>query len=365
MLFKTFKLANYLLLASVISAPLYTTTPTLAARFKEAKPIAPPPDESQAKLLQINQLLKAGKIQMAGTLIVATLESASTVDECLNLANATQSYGFPMMEVRRQCVRKALSLCKTSHDLMLVALTSRQYQFFELTRQAIKTLIDNTNTDADLQNLALNAQHLGLNDVAEMAMEKVYQQTTSPEEAIYFAQEVRGLGMEKLAHKSIANLITQEDNPVRLCVLLNSIEPLNMHDINRQILKKALDNASSSADYNAIFKSAKKVNELDIANIADYRIRKMQLIQQIKEDQASYEEQVQDWQSKVDAERARREEELAKAKAAATADKQIVLPGLDPNTPIPNPANPDNIPGLIPNEKDNLPSFLKNSGTSF
>lgn len=362
---KSTYIIHCLLIAALMPASIGSIVPAHAARFKEAKPIAPPPDENQAKLLQINQLLKAGKIQMAGTLILSTLESMSTVDECLNLANTTQTYGFPMMEVRRQCVRKALSLCKTSHDLILVALTSRQYQFFELTRQAIKTLIDATNTDADLQNLAVNAQHLGLNDVAEMAMEKVYQQTTSPEEAIYFAQEVRTMGMEKLAHKSIANLVTQEDNPVRLCVLLNSIQPLNMHDINRQILKKALDNAQSSADYNAILKGAKKVNELDIANIADFRIRKMQLIQQIKENQASYEEQVQDWQSKVDAERARREEEVARAKAAATADKQIVLPGLDPNTPIPNPANPDNIPGLIPNEKDNLPSFLKNSGTSF
>ncbi|MBX9878257.1 MAG: hypothetical protein K2Y22_07335 [Candidatus Obscuribacterales bacterium] len=344
-----------------MSAPICSPAPAYAAKFKEAKPIAPLPDENQAKILQIKQLLKTGKIQMAGTMIISVLESVTTVDECLNLANLTQTYGFPMMEVRRQCVRKALSLCRTSHDLMLVALTSRQYQFFELTRQAIKTLIDNTNADADLQNLAVNAQHLGLNDVAEMAMEKVYQQTTSPEEAIYFAQEVRTMGMEKLAHKSIANLITQEDNPVRLCVLLNSIESLNMHDVNRQLLKKALDNAESAADYNAIAKGAKKVNELDIANVADYRIRKMQLMQQIKEDQASYDQQVQDWQSKVDAERARREAEAARAKAAG--DNPIVLPGLDPN--LPNPANPDNIPGLIPNEKDNTPSFLKSPSTSF
>lgn len=358
------KVINCLLLLAVASSPAYIMAPTQAARFKEAKPIAPPPDENQAKILQIKQLLKTGKVQMAGTLIVTVLESTNTVDECLNLANLTQSYGFPMMEVRRQCVRRALSLCRTSNDLMLVALTSRQYQFFELTRQAIKTLIDNTNTDADLQNLAVNAQHLGLNDVAEMAMDKVYKQINSPEEAIYFAQEVRTMGMEKMAHKAIADLIAKEDNPVRLCVLLNSIDPLHMHDLNRQLLKKALDNAESGTDYNAIFASAKKANELDIASVADYRIRKMELIQQIKEDQASYQQQVQDWQSKVDAERARREEEAARAKAAA-ANKQIVLPGLDPDTPIPNPANPDNIPGLIPDDKDKLPSFLKNSGNGF
>ncbi len=361
MLSTKFRTTNLLLLAALLSAPGYAAVPVLAAKFKEAKPIAPPPDENQAKILQINQLLKTGKIQMAGTLILSVLESMTTVDECLNLANLTQTYGFPMMEVRRQCVRRALSLCKTSHDLMLVALTSRQYQFFELTRQAIKTLIDNTNTDADLQNLAVNAQHLGLNDIAEMAMEKVYQQTNSPEEAIYFAQEVRSMGMEKMAHKAIADLIAKEDNPVRLCVLLNSIQSLNMHDLNRQLLKKALDSAESGTDYNAIGKGAKKANELDIANVADYRLRKMELIKQIRQDQASYEDQVQDWQSKVDAERERRDEEAARAKASV--DKQIVLPGFDPAAP--NPANPDNIPGLIPNQQDNLPSFLKNSGNGF
>ena len=167
---KSSKVINCLLIATLVSAPFSVATPAYAAKFKEAKPVAPPPDENQTKILQIKQLLKTGKIQMAGTLILSVLESMTTVDECLNLANLTQTYGFPMMEVRRQCVRKALSLCRTSHDLMLVALTSRQYQFFELTRQAIKTLIDNTNADADLQNLAVNAQHLGLNDIAEMAM---------------------------------------------------------------------------------------------------------------------------------------------------------------------------------------------------
>ena len=310
-----------------------------ARAARTAWPDSPLPVESQVALDKAGKLLKSGKYDKAEPVILAEVERANDIPKLLAVASFTETYASPqMMQVRRQCLQKALSLCQTRQDFIQVALKSRQYQFFEVTRQAINSLIQNANSVPDLYDLARKAQEVALNDVAHMAMERAYTGVKSQPDAIKFAVEAKAMGMEDLARKVYRALVDDEENAHYLCTMLPGLEPLGMEDLNRALLKKALDKAMTVDEFAEIYEAARRNREPDIFKLAEYRGKKLRLIQQIKHDRAEYQKQLQSWQEGVQQDISRQQSEADKSGPAGGSSAGASTGGGAP-PPEPPPAS--------------------------
>ncbi|HEY9870011.1 MAG TPA: hypothetical protein V6D08_12670 [Candidatus Obscuribacterales bacterium] len=287
-----------------------------ASAARKPWPDSPLPVESQVSLERAGKLMKSGKYEKAEPLILAELERSNDIPKCLAIAAFTEAYATPMMEVRRQCLQKALSLCQTRQDFIQVALKSRQYQFFEITRQAINSLIQNANSIPDLYDLARKAQEVALNDVAHLAMERAYSGVRNVPDAIKFASECKAMGMEDLVRKVYRALIDDENSAHYLCQMLPQLEPLGQADLNRALLKKALDKAMTVDEFLEIYEAARRNREQDIFKLAEYRGKKLRLIQQIKRDQEAYQRQLQSWQEGVQQDLSRQQAEADRGSAS-------------------------------------------------
>ncbi len=277
---------------------------------RKAWPDSPLPIETQVALDKAGKLLKSGKYDKVEPMILSELERANDIPKCLAIASFTDGYATPqMMQVRRQCLQKALSLCQTRQDFIQIALKSRQYQFFEITRQAINSLIQNAQSIPDLYDLARKAQEVALNDIAHMAMDRAYSGVKSQPDAIKFATEAKAMGMEDLVRKVYRALIDDEDNAHHLCAMLPGLEPLGQEDLNRALLKKSLDKAMTVDEFVEIYEAARRNREQDIFKLAEYRGKKLRLIQQIKHDRAEYQKQLQSWQEGVQQDISRQQSE--------------------------------------------------------
>lgn len=276
-------------------------------------PNSPLAVESQTQLEKAHRYMKSGRFDRAHPLVLAALDSANDVPKCLAIASFTEGFATPMMEVRRQCMGKALSLCSTRQDFIEVALKSRQYQFFEITRQAINSLIQNATTTSDLYDLARKSQEVALNDVAHLAAERAYTGVKTVPEALKFVKEVKALGMDDLVRKVLKDLIDDEDNAHYLCLLLSKIEPMGMTDLNRYLLKKALDKASAVEEFTEISEGARRNRETEVFKVAEYRGKKLKVIEQIKHDREEYQRQLQGWQEGVQQDLARQQAEAERA----------------------------------------------------
>jgi len=285
---------------------LLVASPLSAKEDWTGSPLSP---EAQVQLEKAGKLCHSGKHSQAEPIILDVLNSATDVPKCLAIASYTEPYAFPMMEVRRQCLNKALSLCVTHQDFIEVTLKSRQYQFYEITRQSINSLINNAKTLPDLYDLARKAQEVSLNDVAHMAMEKAYSGVKNVPDAIHFAAEVKALGMDDLTRKVIKDLIDDEENAHQLCLLVKNLETLGAPDLIRYALKKALDKAQTVQDCADIYEAGRRNREQDIYKVAEYRGKKLKLINQIKHDQADYQRQMQNYQEGVQQDVARQPQE--------------------------------------------------------
>jgi hypothetical protein len=315
----------------VLSATCLLANNCFAFAYEESKAAKPAPDSRQINMEKAQRFLKSGKPQLATPLILSTLDSATDVPSCLELAGGTDAYAFPMLEVRRACVEKAFSLAKTEQDLMLVALKARQYQFYEITRRCYDSLIKQANDPQALYQLAAKAHELALPDVSHMALEKIYAGVQSDKEAFKFAQAAKDFGMTDLTNKCLKKIADRVDDPIALVFLLQNLEPIEVPDMNRYVLKKALDNATTIDQYKAIATAAQRVQETDIHNVASYRAHKLEVIDQIHHDQAQYNEQLQQWRD----EEARKQAEAEAAKEAAMQAHQQVEPEAPPVSPAP------------------------------
>ncbi|MBI4533518.1 MAG: hypothetical protein HY711_06185 [Candidatus Melainabacteria bacterium] len=286
---------------------------SLTAYARQPWPNSPLAVESQIQLEKAHRYMRSGRFDKAQPLVLAVLDSANDVPKCLAIASLTGEFATPMMEVRRQCMGKALSLCSTRQDFIEVALKSRQYQFFEITRQAINALIQNATNLSDLYDLARKAQEVALNDVAHLAMERAYTGIKTVPEALKFAKEVKALGMDDLVRKVLKDLIDDEDNAHYLCVLLTKIEPIGMSDLNRYLLKKALDKGSTIDEFAEISEGARRNRETEIFKVAEYRAKKLKVIEQIKHDRGEYQRQLQGWQEGIQQDLARQQAEAERA----------------------------------------------------
>ena len=299
---------------------------------------SPLPVESQVALERAGKYMKAGNYDKARPIIVAQLDSAGDVPKCLAIAQYTEPYAFPLMEVRRKCCVKALDLCRTEDDYLLMALKARKYQFFEVTRLAITKLIENAKTTPQLYELAKRAQEVALNDVAHLAMEKAYTGLKSEDDALLYASNCKALGIDDLTRKALKQVIDDEDDSVPLCDLAIKIQKYNMRDEVRYALRKALDHVSkdlapATQEMATISETARLVNEPDVKARADYFVKKGNLMLRQKS------------QSEVEAREARAARERASLDSARATDAERETTGFgraDPSSP--NQTAPDQHP---------------------
>lgn len=259
-------------------------------------PGSPLTQETQIELERASRYMKnnPGKAMPA---IMNALNSATDIPKCMAIAAYTEPYGHPMLEARRACITKALTYCQTREDFLHLAIKARQYECFEITRSAVNNLIGNSNSVDELLDLAHKAQEVALNDICHLAMEKAYNKADSVEDALKFAREAKVMGMEDLSRKATKELIDDEPDAHELCVLLRSIEPLDHKDLNRYLLKKAIDECRTISNYRDVYDCARRTGHNDIMKLAEFRGRKMQILEKYRANQAEY-------QQKVDAARA-------------------------------------------------------------
>lgn len=286
---------------------------------KQAWPDSPLPIEAQSSLERAGKLMKSGKYEKAKPLIMSVLEAQNDVPKCIAVAQFTEAHAFPMMDTRRACLNRALELCQTTDDLLLVALRSRKYQFFEITKQAISKLVASAKTMPQLYDLARKSQEVALNDVAHLAMDKAFTGIKTQEEAFGYADMCKALGLDDLLRKTVKQLVDDEDTTSGLCDLCLSIEKYGMRDLNRYGMRKALDLCKTVPDMQYIKDVARRLNEPDVLARADFFVRKGKLIQKIKDDQAAHDSKVRAWQASQDLEAARARDAAREAAKAAEA----------------------------------------------
>jgi hypothetical protein len=268
---------------------------------------SPLPPEMYRQVERAARQTKSGKYQQATQTINEVLVGATDVPKCLAIAASTEAAGSPMLEARRACLNRALQLCSNNDDLILVALKARQYQMFEITRQSITSMMGNCKTVRDLYELARRCQEVALNDVAHMAMEKAYTGVKDQQGAFLFAETCKGLGMEDLLRKVVKDMIDDDSAVPDLCDILLKCEPYNLRDQTRYGLRKALDHAASVPDMEAIYETARRLNEPDVANRALYFVRRGKVIEKIKSDRVNYEAQLKSWREGIDIDAARQQ----------------------------------------------------------
>lgn len=300
-----------LLMTAVLSA-------TESALAKKDWSQSPLPPEMYRVVTRAQSQMKSGKFKQATATITELLNSANDVPKCLAIAASTESYGFPMMDARRACMNRALQLSNSNDDMILVALKSRQYQFFEITRQAINSLLASAKSVNELYDLARRCQEVALNDVAHLAMEKAYTGIKDQPSAFAFAEQSKALGMEDLLRKVVKDLIDDEDEVAALCDIICKTDGYKLRDQTRYGLRKALDKSASLPDMEAIFETARRLNEPDIANRANYFIRRGKVIQKIKEDRQGYDAQLKSWREGIDIDTARQQMGIPESGSSGT-----------------------------------------------
>ncbi len=272
-------------------------------------PLSP---ETQSQLLSAGRYMKSGKHDKAKPILQAALQSATDVPKCLAIAQFTEAYGFPMLEIRRQCCNKALSLCSSEEDLLLMALKARRYEFFEITRESISKLIENAKTVPQLYNLAKKSQEVSLNDVSHLAMEKAFTGIKNGDQWTTYAENCKALGFDDLLRKAIKLLIDEEDESIPLCEIALRVNKYGMRDEVRYAMKKALDKVSSDLatathEMAEISDTARQLNEPDVKSRADYFVKKgnYMLKQRGMQEEASARERAEKERSALDAARLR------------------------------------------------------------
>lgn len=307
-----------------------------AANAKQYNPDSPLPVEFQASMEKAARSMKSGKYDRAKAAIDPILSSCNDIPKCLAIAEYTEPYAFPMMETRRACLNKALSLCSTQEDYLVVALKSRKYQFFEITKSAITALIQSAKTVPQLYDLARKAQEVALNDVAHQAMEKAFTGLKTQEDAFQFAEQCKSVGLDDLLRKTIKQMIDDEEEVLGLCDLVLETEKYGMRDQTRYGLKKALDYCYTKGgveEMDQIKEVARRVNEPDVMAKADFYVKKGRLIQKMKGDQAAYQSKVRAWREAKDLEAARARDAAAASTKTADSVEGTGFGQSNPKTP--------------------------------
>jgi len=272
-----------------------------AAYADKVDPNSPLTKDQQRALKKAAGYAKKGQGAKASPIFNDILTTCTDLPKCIAVAAYTEQYGHSTVDARRAIMQRALELCRTFDDYILVAMKARQYDCFDVTRSAIQQLIGICDTKEKLTDLARKAHEVSLTDVAHLAMEKEYSIIRTVPDALEYANECHLLGFTDLQRKVLKELIDDENNCHQLCTILRKIEPMKVKDLNRYLLKKALDQASSVDDFSEIWEAARRNNQKDIFDVAAFRGKKMQLMKRIQSDRAAHAQKVEDWKSEQDA----------------------------------------------------------------
>lgn len=245
-----------------------------------------PGEEFQIMLKKASRAMKSGNAPHAMPTLQKTLDAASSSTECMALAEQSTPFGMPFMSFRRQCMQKALTMAKTPDDYIEVAHACRKYEVYDVERSAIDGVLKSASNPTDLYALAKRAHQMAARDVVSQTLDKAYTLCKSVPDALHFAQQAQLVSADELARKAIRDLVDDEGNTIQLLALLDKIEPFQMKDMNRYLLKKCLDVSSTFDDYVAIANAARRYDETDIRSVAVYRAKKKRILNQIEEDRA-------------------------------------------------------------------------------
>jgi hypothetical protein len=281
---------NFSMIAAILALNM---VPALAKKEVVDSPLDPQVQSS------LRRAVKSGDAKRATPVILEALQGANDIPKCLAIASFTEIAGASMLDARRQCLVKALSLCQSRQDFIQVALKSRQYQCYEVTRDAVNSLIGSATSVDELYDLAAKTQEVALNDVAHLAMEKAYTLVKTIPDALAFARQAKLLSMDDLNRKTCKDLIDDEPNAHELIVILHYIEPFKLKDLDRYCMKKALDRAATEQDFLDIYNASQRRGESDIFSIALYRGKKARLMQQIKTEQEAAQQTLDAQQAKA------------------------------------------------------------------
>ena len=265
-----------ILLAALIAMPLSALA--VGPASQQSDPNSALTVDQQKALRKAAGYIKSKNGAKAAPIFDSILSSCTDLPKCLEVAQCTEQYGHPLVDVRRAIMQKALEMSRTHDDFILVAMKSRQYECYDVTRQAIQHLISLSKTPDQLTDLARKAMEVSMNDVAHLAMEKEYACVQTVPEAMEYAKQVSSMGMEDLLRKVYKDMIDDEPKTHQLCILLRNFEPYNIKDYNRYLLVKALDQAKSVEDFNDIWEAARRHHQKDIFDLAAWRGKKMNII---------------------------------------------------------------------------------------
>jgi hypothetical protein len=254
-----------------------------------------------------NSYAGSGKADKAQTSYQSAIDQATSVDQCLALVKATEHFGSILLPVRRNCLTKALSLAKTDDEYFQVILAARQCQVYEVTKQCIDALIARSQTEDALLALAHKSLSMAIEDVAHIAMEKLYMLISSNppnaeaslqssplqpyQKKLAFAEQAKLMAMEDLMRKAVKDMLDQEQSAHGLCALATAIEPLELPDLQRKFLRKAVYQVGSVEDCKEVYEMGRRLGQQDIVDLAGYKGRKMILIEQANAEQQAIKDQ--------------------------------------------------------------------------
>ncbi|MBX9666780.1 MAG: hypothetical protein K2X93_04135 [Candidatus Obscuribacterales bacterium] len=296
-----YKTSAFLTSFCTLTAAACLTLPAGPAYADRPDKDSPLTVNQQRDLRRAVSYAKKGRADKATPIYNEILSACTDLPKCIAVASYTEQYGFATVDARRAIMEKALEMCRTYDDYILVAMKSRQYECFDVTRKAVQQLISVSETPEQLMDLATKALEVSMTDVAHLAMEKAYTGLDSIPEAIEYSRLAGLMGMVDLQRKVVREMIDDEPSAHELCIILRKIEPMKLKDLNRYLLKKALDQASTVGEFNDIWEAARRHNYKDIFDLAAYRGKKMQLIKRMQSDRAAHQERVDQWKQGNDA----------------------------------------------------------------
>ncbi len=261
--------------------------------FGKTDPNNPLAPEVQSSLQKATRDAHGGKPAKAVDAFHTAIQGATTIEQCVQIAKYTESYGTTLMSERRECLQKALSLCKTREEYVDLAGVARKYECFDVERMAMDSIVKSAPNLDELYSLAKRAHQMADRDIVHQTLTKAYANCNSVSDALRFAREAHLVGADDMSHMALKDLIDDENTTDGLMVLLNQIEPFGAKDPDRYLLKKSLDQSSKFEDYVAIADAARKFNEPDIRTLAIYRAKKKKILQQFDADKAKREAESQ------------------------------------------------------------------------
>jgi hypothetical protein len=245
------------------------------------------PVEGQKQLQKAVSAMKSKKWPKAHEAVNAAAASATDIGGCLFILSSLDKFGGQANHAKKAAVVKGMELAKTTDDYMKIAMRARQCEMYDVSKETLDRLVAASSSFEDLMAIGHSAHESSMADLAHLAMKKAYTLVNNEPDALEFIRQSNSIGQDVLCRKAIKDLVEDQTAASEIVNLANKFESLNMPDMIRATLKRALEKATTVSDYLAIFNAAKHFEETDIVRLAQYRGRKLTLMNKLKGEAAS------------------------------------------------------------------------------